>query len=258
MKVGICKFCGNKKELICAHIIPKSFYPADENGSRRQINFDVRGTQLSSQLQNGFFDSNLVCRKCEDLFNAGDNYAKNLLIDRRSEGVRKTDSGKTYFEYSNVDYKLIKLFFISLLWRAHATSLPYFQAVNIGANDEAIARTMICNKDPGLPDHFAVFMLRIADGPLGQISPSPTQCNFPPNNVCAYEFVLFGYIAYVKLGLQPFGSPFKDVQLAPGIPFRMLEREIERTPHFRSAKEAILKNDATKKSIAESRARGAK
>jgi hypothetical protein len=253
MNVGTCKLCGNEKELIRAHIIPKSFYPADEKGNRMQIVLDGRGHQPSRQLQNGYYDPNLVCRECEDFFNAGDDYAKRLLLDRRSEAVRKTDHDRTYFEYSNVDYTSIKLFFISLLWRAHATTLPSFDKVDIGVKYEAIAREMIYRKDPGLSDDFAVFMLRVADGLLDKIGASPTPRKMPPNNVRVYEFLLFGYIAYVKVGQQQFGYPFRDVQLAPGKPFRMLEKAIEETPFLRVAKEAILMEGAVRGRLRKSR-----
>lgn len=115
MNIGICKFCGYEKELIRAHIIPESLYPADEKGNRRHIVLDVNGELPKSQLQNGYYDPKLVCRECEDLFSAGDDYAKELLVDRCSEKVKKTDADTAYFEYADVDYKSLKLFFISLL-----------------------------------------------------------------------------------------------------------------------------------------------
>ncbi len=43
MNVGICKLCGNEKELIRAHIIPKSLYSADKNGNRMHFVLEVNG-----------------------------------------------------------------------------------------------------------------------------------------------------------------------------------------------------------------------
>lgn len=249
MNIGICKFCGTEKKLIRAHIIPESLYPTDKNGGRRHIVLDLNGEIPNSQLQNGYYDPNLVCRECEDLFSAGDDYAKGLLIDRRSESVKKSGRGTAYFEYADVDYKKLKLFFISLLWRAHATSLRSLSEVKIGSKYEAIARTMIRDGNPGSPDDFAVLMLRVAEGQLDRMGASPIPRKMLPNNIRVYEFLLFGYIAYVKVDQRPYGDPPRSAQLSPGKPLVMLEQSLEKTSFLRFTAEAHLKAEATKERL---------
>lgn len=249
MNVGICKFCGNEKELVRAHIIPVSLYPADEKGHRMHYAIDGNGKLPRSRLPNGVYDPNLVCRECEDLFNAGDDYAKRLLIDERAKGLRIQNGDTPYFEYNHVDYNNLKLFFISLLWRAHATSLQSFDKVKLGPKFEAVARDMIKTGNPGNPDDFALVMLRAAEGPLGKMGASPTPRKFPPNNVRVYEFLLFGYAAYVKVDQRPHGLSVRKAQLSPGQPFLMLEKRFEDTPFFRFAKDAVLMEEATKKRL---------
>ena len=257
MNIGICKFCGNEKELIRAHIIPESLYPADENGNRMQFVLDGRGERPKSKLQNGEFDTDLVCRECEDLFNTGDNYAKQLLVDRRSEvRAKKTEQGATYFEYTDVNYKSLKLFFISLLWRAHASSRRNFDQVDIGAKHEADIRRMIREGDPGLPDDFAVVMLRAKSGPLDKMGAAPTPRRMP-DSIRVYEFLLFGYIAYVKVDQRPYGYQFINGQLTSGMPLLMLEIPIEETPFFRFAKDAYSMAVATQDQLRSSNSRRA-
>lgn len=207
---------------------------------------DGEGKRPRSKLANGDFDDELVCRECEDLFNDGDTYAKRFFVDGPAAGVRQYAESTTYLEYHNVDYRLLKLFFISLLWRAHATSLRSYDKVNLGPKYAAKAKAMIENGDPGTPDEFAVFLIKAADGPLKTLGASPTPRRLVPNNVRVYDLLMFGYLAYIKVDSQPLPAPFSLVQLAPGRPLLMLETDISNTPFLRFAREAHLMAQATK------------
>lgn len=231
MKIGICKFCNEAKLLINAHIIPESLYPIDDKGSRMQFILDSKG-EPRKKSPTGIYDPNLVCKECEKFFDVGDAYAKELLIDRRSEIKKKiTPKGMAYYEYIDVDYKKLKLFFISLLWRAHATSRPEFNAVMLGAKYELLAKQMIKNFDPGSPKVFSVFVVRIEGG---MQAAACLQRRVAPDNILVYEFFLFGYVVYIKVDARNYVSlpKLEEAVLAPGQPLIMLEKTGEETPIF--------------------------
>jgi hypothetical protein len=215
MNIGICKFCGCQKPLVRAHIIPRALYPPDAQGNRMQFVLDGKGDLPPSRLPNGDYDPQQVRRGCEDLFNETDDYAKRFIVDRQGEAIRRSDRGTPYLEYAEVDYRKLKLFFISLLWRAHATSLRAYEQVALGKQYEATAKKMLKAGDPGSPDDFAVFIIKIARGPLDQMGASPTPRRLPPNNVRVYEFLLFGYLAYVKVDRQAYGHFFPRYNFHP-------------------------------------------
>ena len=75
------------------------------------------------------------------------------------------------FEY---DYHLLKLFAISLLWRASTTKLVFFNGVNVGERHEQKLREHILNNDPGTLDDYTVVLGFYEDIPetgFGFISP---------------------------------------------------------------------------------------
>ena len=59
------------------------------------------------------------------------------------------ESTPTY-EIADFDYARLKLFFISVLWRAHLSQDQFFDAVDLGPW-QSTARQMIWEGDPGLP-----------------------------------------------------------------------------------------------------------
>lgn len=218
-----------------------------------QYVLDGNGSRLTSVLHNGEYDPNLVCRDCEDLFNAGDDYAKRLLVDGRRASNRKFEGKSAFYEYTDVDYKNLKLFFISLLWRAHATSLASFDKVDLGEKYEKLAKKMIKQADPGSANDFAVFILRIADGPLHRLGSTPTPRKMPPNNVRVYDLLLFGYLVYIKVDRRPYGYPFQAEQLTPGRRLWMIETALEDTPYHDWAVQAYNMGLATKEKLRNAR-----
>jgi hypothetical protein len=213
MILGNCKFCGKDRELIKAHILPESLYPADERGNRMLLVLDGTGKTTSKKLPSGHYDNKLVCRECENYFQEGDSYANSLFVSGCGKGVVQSTKLASGFQYENIDYKKLKLFFISLLWRAHATSLPAFNQVDIGAKFEAKAKDMIKRGAPGNADEFAVVIIKVAPGPFQKIGVSPTPRRH--DRVRVYEFLFFGYLAYVKVDTRPYSDAFRRGQLAP-------------------------------------------
>lgn len=58
------------------------------------------------------------------------------------------DVARKQFTIPNVDYRLYRLFHLSILWRASVSRLPFYSDVNLGPHEEKI-RQMILDEDPG-------------------------------------------------------------------------------------------------------------
>lgn len=59
---NICKFCGQEKKLIKAHIIPRNFYLDYKNEQYMEVD------ELSGKFtikQNGSYDKNILCAECD-------------------------------------------------------------------------------------------------------------------------------------------------------------------------------------------------
>jgi hypothetical protein len=76
----------------------------------------------------GVYDTKLVCRICEDKFGDWINYAQQLLQDEPLNG-KKLFVGLQLigYELPKFNYAKLKLFFVSLLWRASESSHPFYR-----------------------------------------------------------------------------------------------------------------------------------
>lgn len=129
--IGICKFCGQEKKLIDAHIIPKNFYLMREKD--RYLSINSKTCKYTIQ-QKGGYDSNILCGDCDN----------HILGEFDKEGYRIlfSDFSKYKYEYlhpqriyqldnSCYDYRKLRKFFISILWRASITKLEEWSNINL-------------------------------------------------------------------------------------------------------------------------------
>jgi hypothetical protein len=134
LPVGICKFCGQKKELINSHIIPKCFYQIKTMGSMSRINSKTQQIDYKNH-QNGLKEP-LLCKECDNQLGILDEYANKVLfyIIPKHEFKVITESVKEYLlEVSDFDYDKLRRFFISLVWR---TSICKTEPFPLGKYEE--------------------------------------------------------------------------------------------------------------------------
>lgn len=236
MATTVCKFCLQPRQLVEAHIIPKALYPRNPSGDRRHISLDGTGQKPPRTIPNGVYDSNLVCDDCERRFGPWDDYASDVIAHESvTFACLRSQQGTPYRVYPTVDYAKLKLFFISLLWRAHATDLKDCNRVDLGPKYAALAKRMIENSDPGTPDQFAVVLVRLL-GEHRHMGAPPTPRRI--ENVLLYETLLFGFAAYVKVDSRPLPGYFRQGQLEHGKPLLVLEKPITDGPFLGFAVDA--------------------
>ncbi len=89
----------------------------------------------------------LLCDECEALLNHYEEYFFNLWYG--DNGLPSVlPAGVSTIIRSDLDYRMFKLFHLSILWRAGVASLDAFQFVNLGPHEERL-RHMLYNGDPG-------------------------------------------------------------------------------------------------------------
>jgi hypothetical protein len=157
--MGICKLCQKEKKLIDAHIVPKFMFKKmkDENHSFYDITYNLDTKQTKSKkTQKEDYDKNILRGDCDNGIIGAiyEDYAKealygenlNIEIAPKCENFLNPDDGAEYSICKNIDYTKMKLFLLSLLWRASITDRPIFNEVNIGEKHEEIIRKMIYEK----------------------------------------------------------------------------------------------------------------
>jgi hypothetical protein len=80
------------------------------------------------QIQSGLHVDGILCKDCENFIGKWDEYAQNLLLKEIDIDsiFEKQEITKEIQIIENVNYKLLKLFFLSLLWRIHVARNNYF------------------------------------------------------------------------------------------------------------------------------------
>ena len=134
-----CKFCRQERKLVEAHVIPRSFFEIDPaNPPRLASNKDGVFPKRSPA---GMYDTQLVCEDCERMFSPFDDYAQRLLVANREAAKPIYDGEQPIaYIYEAYDYQKLKLFFLSLLWRASESSHNFYRRIKLGPHERTYSR----------------------------------------------------------------------------------------------------------------------
>lgn len=164
---GVCKLCGNEKILVEAHIIPESFYKFLYNEKRIFFEANTSGSDTIKLRRKGVYDRNILCYDCDNgiLNRMYDDYIAKVFWNHSSfKGRIKyyhslEDIRVKWRVATGVKSKTIKLFFLSLLWRAHVSSNPFFDSVDLGVNHSERIRKMILENNAGKSTDYPIILL---------------------------------------------------------------------------------------------------
>ena len=194
-----CALCHREAPLKNSHIIPEFLYRSlyDEKHRFHQISVDP--DQRTEFLQKGLREP-LLCEDCEQRLSVWERYVSMLLNGGVGVGVRR-NGNRLYL--SDLDYPKLKLFQLSILWRAGVSSLPEFSQVSLGPHEDRI-RTMLHNSDPGTTEAYGciMFMLMHEQELVRGLVVPPTWARFAQQK--AYRFVFGGLVfLYVVSSTAP-------------------------------------------------------
>lgn len=232
----ICKLCGEEKPLIKAHVIPRSFHRIDPNGDgppRLVTNAEGRFTQ---KVPKGVYDATILCGECERRFSAWDDYGDELFMKSWDSFTKMFHNGRHIgYELPAFDYARLKLFVVSVLWRASVSTHPMFYKIDLGPR-EAVLRQSIQNADPGPVDYFGVLLQAFDSNDVGILNPHPER--FGGVRFC--RFYLAHVIAFVKVDARDFDPLFRHLALAPGKPLRIAQKEFMSSPERAIMKRLVV------------------
>ncbi|HRY52257.1 MAG TPA: hypothetical protein P5089_00180 [Candidatus Portnoybacteria bacterium] len=204
----ICKFCLQDKKLVDAHIVPRCFFERQKGG---ELFLEVLCTNKSirkSRSYIGLYDNSLVCYECEQKFSKFDDYGCKLLLSNLDDKnfILSSAGEKAGYQINSFDYDKLKLFFLSVLWRASNSERKEFAKINVGSYNEKL-KEMIINKNPGNQDEFSIFLTKFID-PLGSRNfMDPFSIKIDGINMCVFYFG-GGYKAYIKVDKRPLSNLF--------------------------------------------------
>jgi hypothetical protein len=217
----ICRLCQTEQPLIKAHVIPEGFFRSLRHTFETlEIHTNKPGAR-PKRAPIGVYDKSILCRPCDNVFSPWDQHAQDVLLRGFSdETAIYHGSARLGWIVDRFDYRLLKLFFLSLLWRASVSTHEFYRRVSTGPFEQEL-RTMITAGDPGLPDTFAVILARFdAPGYTAMLDPHPDRYD----GVNYVRFYLAGVVAYIKVDRRSPKEPLTDFVLRPNVPVTVLLR----------------------------------
>jgi hypothetical protein len=193
-RVGTCRLCLQHRQLIDSHIIPGGFF---ERIKTDEPNMLLNEKNYPKKSPKGVYDQNILCAPCDNTMGKWDHYAQQVLMMDMSGftpiGTQERLGGWERHEY---EYPLLKLFFISLAWRASISTHNFYMQINIGPKFEEKARLMLRTEDPGDAHDFGVVLARFTE-PLGHAFLNPhSERMVGVNHI---RFYVAGFVIYMKV-----------------------------------------------------------
>lgn len=206
MKIGKCKLCLQEKELLNkSHIIPNSFYKIfmdDDKSFVFTTNVEIKNKKdRPNKRFTGEFENGVLCVSCDNkILGSLDSYGINFFCKGFKSNYDlikiydvKNLGGYDYSIIKNIDYKKIKLFLLSVLWRASISKREFFKDVDLGPYENKI-RKMILFDDPKLDKDFPIITYSTVDEKLDLNSLIGQPRKVKQYNSHVYVFVINGLI----------------------------------------------------------------
>jgi hypothetical protein len=224
---NLCKLCSKEKKLIKAHIIPEGFFRPLRSGSLAPEMLTNSPGNYPKRMPVSIYDSSILCGDCDQEMGLWDRYAQELLLDRFSEtSVLQLNQQTVGWRIEDFDYSRLKLFFVSLLWRASISKQSFYKRISLGPFEGRL-RTMILDRDPGGSQDFAVILARFGDSDItAMLDPHPEKFE----SVSFIRFYLTGFLAYIKVDQRPTPSVFADYRVQESGPLIVLSRKLHNSP----------------------------
>lgn len=157
--------------------------------------------EYDKRIPKGLYDSEILCLECEKRFGPWDEHAVDVLKEATTYPV-VTDGDILFhrghpmiLEIREFDYHKLKMFFVSLLWRAMVSKLPYF-ANTVAGKSEARLRRIILDDERTVSQEFAVIVSKFSQD-MKYVHLNPMRIDI--EGVRYQEFTFYNYIFYIKL-----------------------------------------------------------
>ena len=220
---SLCRLCLQAKKLIKAHIIPEGFIrPLRSEGIAPEMHCNSPGS-YPKRMPVGIYDPLILCGDCDRKMGQWDDYAQELLLKRFSEAsVIQLNQQKACWRIEHYHHLKLKLFFVSLLWRASVSQQSFFKRISLGPFESQL-RAMIMDENPGRSEDFAVILARFGDSDITAML-DPRREKF--ESVSFVKFYLTGFLAYIKVDQRPTPSAFADYRMQEGAPLIVLSQRL--------------------------------
>ena len=221
---GTCKLCGQTANLVESHVIPKALH----TDTLRKDGLRIYSANLpySKNSPIGEYDQ-FVCQYCENSFGPYDAYGV-TFVRKYADG----ESGKPLvgdsFEHgfiADVDYKMLKLWILSMLWRADACAREFFDGINVGEQWRNTLTENVRCQSPGSDEYFAVAATLFDEDIFGrEMLHPPVRTRYRDRNFYKL-YVYHGFTFFIKVDRREQPSEWAEMTLRKDEPFPIMRRK---------------------------------
>ena len=212
---GICRLTGTRGPLVKSHLIPKALTQPTQKGAPF---FQYSSGAPPVRRWSSWYDPKLVTQSGEDILTELDTWAVSQLRKHKLVwsgwgsldtlgSLHRSINGTPWGirEVHGIDPHKLRLFFLSLLWRAAATDLTEFSEVQLPEQDLELLRQMIYSKvtEP-LPFYPAQLTQLSTVGvihnqtPIAEVKTIPSlEDGMSPRDIPIFRFYLDGLLVHI-------------------------------------------------------------
>lgn len=213
---GLCKLTHSSGDFVASHIIPAALTRLSRIGEK----FVEAGIGLNTKkVSNSWYDRALVTREGEDILSDIDAKGIDELRSHRlvwsawgtekrlpTDDMQHIDGKPSHRLIQFARPRELRLFFLSLLWRAAASSRPEFQPIVLSDAALEELRQRIVNRDPGTPSSYPIQLFQIIScgiehnrTPLMEPKPVLTLEGVRVGQVDCIRFYFDGLVAHIHV-----------------------------------------------------------
>lgn len=195
-----CIGCSQDRKLVKAHIIPESFFRGLRDGQTSPKVFSNVDSEYPKKSPIGIYDTTILCFDCEQKFDSTDTYGSEILLNKESQHQEIVSGICKYgYVFRPVDHAKLKLFFMSVLWRASVSKQPFYSKVKLGPLENSL-KEYVWNQDPGGDHDFSYVLFKFEPSIASRSILDPHPEKF--FGVRYYRFYLYGYTLIIKVDSQ--------------------------------------------------------
>jgi hypothetical protein len=241
-----CRFCDEDKPTLArAHIIPRSFFKVIRG--KENYTVEMRASQKAVKekyQQAGNYDTGILCEACERKFSKCDAHGHSVFtkVFEEPEIYRDPAGYECAYVLPNVDFRLLKLFVLSLLWRASVSSLDFFSNVHLGERHEGTIRSLISEDTIEGADDYQFFCSHQRDARYKKVILPPWKRRMDGINYI--QLYLPDIQIVVKVDKRPLPEIFAPISIKPKAPHYLVFLPFKgstEADYFERMKEAMRK-----------------
>jgi len=231
-----CKLCGHDvAALRRSHIIPKSLYGSALDDPKCPMRIHRGSSDLwPPRSRIGVYDQNLLCDDCEASLSKYDDYACRIFLRTKPTETIRVEGEELVARYDDVDVDRLRVFFLCLLWRMHATDHAMFKSVNLGTY-ESCFKAGTLEKNPRAVPAMDVVITKFDKSDTAIIGPTRLRLQ----GVNGYRVSFAGFSCWVKVDARSNPSCFDEIALSNGNPMHILLRDFRKSSELTTMKKIL-------------------